>query len=250
MKENTRSRTTRIAEVLQFVSVSYPVFAMSVILYGVLRLTGRIRIRYPERWPRGKGRVIIAPNHPSLWEPMLLMLLFPWEGLRHPRTRIPWSTPDKGNYDRWYWALFRQRFIFVPRGKRKGELKALSAIIQKLKVGARVIMFGEGGRTARGATFCWSQNKAGRVRTLQHGLSRAACDSGATIVPIWISGAEKVLPVGCGVPRMWRCVTITIGEPYTVERVSSKDPQRKDRVVAETEKLTTALLELADEQDE
>ncbi|MEX0930642.1 MAG: lysophospholipid acyltransferase family protein [Candidatus Paceibacterota bacterium] len=245
-RKQTRTRS-RLATSLQFGVVGVPLYIVCAVLYGVLRLTGRIRIKHPERWPRGQGGYIIASNHPSLWEPIILMLLFPFEVMRHPIRRIPWSTPDKGNYDRWYWSLPRSRFIFVPRGKPKGELEALGKIIRVLHAGGRVIMFAEGGRTHNGKVFRCSAGGSKRVRALRQGLARAACGSGALVVHVWVDGAHRVLPAGCIVPRLWRRMTITIGEPYQVSRISSKDPERRERIVVQTEQHTQQLLKTAEE---
>ncbi|MEX1027831.1 MAG: lysophospholipid acyltransferase family protein [Candidatus Paceibacterota bacterium] len=247
----TRLKRRRILfrERMLFWMIGYPTYCVGALIYGLLRVTGRIRIRHPERWPYGKGKVIIAPNHPSLWEPMVCMLLSPWEGLLHPTRMVPWSTPDAGNYDRWYWVLARSRFVFVPRGQPRGEVQALAKVVRLLRIGSRVIIFPEGGRTHKGVKFHYSKSRKHRVRELKNGLARAACDSGATIVTVWIDGADRVLPAGSVIPLLWRRITITIGEPIKVPRTFLKGDERTRHVAAKTQEVRGRLLALAEEED-
>lgn len=176
---------------------------------------------------------------------MVLTCLFGAQSLIWPRKCMPWSTPDKGNYERWYWVFARQRFVFVPRGKGRGEVRALGRVVKLLKAESRVIMFPEGGRTSRGATH-YTSTDGTKMRDLRGGTARAALEAGADILPVWISDAEQVLPVGCFFPRIWRPMTITVGRRIPVDRVSTHHKQElRGQVDTLTETLTQALLDLS-----
>jgi len=186
--------------------------------------------------------MIVVSNHPSLWEPLLLVGLFFKNYVFHPVRFAPWSTPDKGNYfDKWYWFFVRPRFIPVPRGKIHAEMRSLVNIIRVLRHGGSVIFFPEGGRTHRGNTFLASQSGK-RIRTLRYGIGDIVCRSHATVVPVWVEGTQNVLPNnGSMFPRLWRKVTIKIGKPISYDNGTALN--RKDV----THEIAQALLRLADE---
>lgn len=63
-------------------------------------------------------------------------------------------------------------------------------------------------------------------------------------VPVWVEGAEKVLPLGAKFPRFWKTpVSIIIGAPFTV-KVTSRARGWEEA----TEIVAAKLLELAEQQ--
>jgi 1-acyl-sn-glycerol-3-phosphate acyltransferase len=209
----------------------------------VFRFIGWIRIRGSKNFPQNQNSVLLVSNHPSLWEPIILTGLFFPQYVFHPIRRIPWGTPDQHNYtDKWYWAIFSARMISVPRGKRRGELRALVDFIKVLRTGGSVVLFAEGGRTAKGDHFLYSRSGK-RMRELKHGVGRVVCRSSCLLFPVWIDGAEKVLPIGTWFPRVWRGMTITFGEPIHRERM---DKPRKADFQEATVLVAEALLKTAD----
>lgn len=221
------------------------------ILYGALRLTGRIKIIYPKRFPRWRGKLIIAANHPSLCEPFILGGMFGTQYLVSIRKWAPWSTPDKTNFQqRWPWfqKFFGRVMIFVPReqSERREKLRAFREMMIILRAGKILILFPEGGRTDSAASSdeVLISERGHRLRKLKPGVGRLAASTDAVIVPMWVHGAERVLPRGCWFPRFWRRVTIVIGGHIKPRRVR-QTPGSLDRIITTT--LEKNLLALADE---
>ncbi len=217
-------------------------FLVGVLLY-LLKGLRRIRISHWERFPRRQGNLLVVSNHPSLVEPILLPALFFREYFFHPFKLTPWSIPDKTNYyDRWYWFWSRPRAIPVDRKNKRAELKAFFKMKKVLISGGRIVFFPEAGRTFKGEEFFYSK-EGKRIRTLKEGAGLLVMKTGAAVLPIWVEGTDKVLPNSrdklyhC-FPRLWKKVTIKIGEPLKFEKTNQEEI---------TQKLVTTLLRLADE---
>lgn len=202
----------------------YPASIIVGVVVLLLRLIGLLRVR-GHGLPRDLKSIMMVSNHPSLWEPIVLIGLFFSEYVFRPK-RVPWSTPDQRNYvDAWYWGFFRERFIPVPRGNPAGTRRARLRIITTLKRGGSVIIFPEGGRTSKGDRFFFSRSGK-RLREIKNGVGRIFCQTACTVVPVWVDGGEKVLPIGTWFPRVWRGMTITIGKSFRGER--RENPEKED----------------------
>jgi 1-acyl-sn-glycerol-3-phosphate acyltransferase len=211
------------------------------LVFEMLRLLGIVTIRGSiSTTQRNKG-VIIASNHPSLWEPLLLVgLLFPGYIWR-PKRNAPWGTPDATNYGTWYWSLFRQRMILVPRGDRRGELRALARMKRELNRQAILILFPEGGRTSTERNRLTTRSGK-ELRPLKTGIGELVLKTGSIVIPVWVDGTDKVLPNGAAwwYPRLWRKVQINIGQPLSFDLGDSYD---RKTVTLQIQK---AMVDLAD----
>lgn len=222
--------------------VVYPLGLTLGVLFNLLQLTGHIRVIGLERLRTTRGRLILACNHLSLLEPIFLPLLFlhrcwwnPW--------RIPWCTPDLKNYS-WWWAWLRPRAVFVERGKRRAEMRALRRLAAVLRTGGSVIIFPEGGRTCSGTNQVFSP-RGKELRQIKPGLSWLVKKTGVAVLPVWVEGTDQVLPNKTG--RLYHClprwrgkqVTIRIGLPIHF------DPACRRQFVSSF--LESALLALADQ---
>lgn len=240
-------RNRRLLNAITYWTFAYPSGLMLGIILTLLRMTGRVKIQHPERFPIEIPRagLLLVSNHPSLWEPLLLYGLFFRLTLLHPIKGGPWSTPDQKNYnDKWYWGgLFGSRFIKVPRGNRRGELRALIGILRTLRAGHVVIMFPEGGRTGREKNRL-TTSSGKQLRILKSGIGRLMCRGYFQVVPVWVDGAEHVLPIGAWFPRFWRKMTICVGEPLKAKHIckSSREEIEIGRLAVQN-----ALLKAADE---
>ena len=218
---------------------------MGLLLY-LLKFLGTIKISGWEKFPHGRGNLIVISNHPSLLEPILVPALFFKDYIFHPFKLSPWSTPDKTNYyDRWYWFWLRPRAIPIDRTDKRAELKAFFKMKKILSSGGRIVFFPEGGRTFKGNDFFYSQ-KGKRIRTLKEGAGLLIAKTKALILPIWVEGTDQVLPnspdpekLYYTFPRIWKKITIKIGDPLKFEEGNQKEEI--------TQKLVTTLLKLADE---
>jgi 1-acyl-sn-glycerol-3-phosphate acyltransferase len=244
-------------------AVAYLAGVLLGILFCLLKMTGRVKIKNWSRFPKKPERIIVVSNHPSLWEPILVVTLFFRDYLFNPNKYAPWSTPDKRNYyDRWYWKVFKCRFIPVPRGNAREELKTYLLMKKVLEDRENLILFGEGGRTYKGNEMIFSRSKKHKIRPLKPIIAKLACQTGATIIPVWTEGTENVLPnreffkplwwqkilpgKGIFVPRLWKKCSIAIGDPIIVPRCNSKQEEKK-AAKGLTDELTNKLLNLAEE---
>ncbi len=234
-------RQTNLLEPIIFWLCTYPLGFILGIGFSLLRLTGRIRIDHPERIPKEDGALIVASNHPSLWEPIILTMLFFPRCLLYPRRRLPWSTPSTNTYYDW-WFLFpiRPRFIMVPRTDQSRIIATFRQMLAIIKDGERLIIFPEGGRTYRGNSYQYSANGR-RIRSLKSGIERLVKLTNAPVMPVWVEGSDEVLPNGSRFPRLWRRVTIVIGEPIVFP---TADAHVKNAV---TKKIGESLLILSEE---
>ena len=154
-----------------------------------------------ERLPL-KGPAIVAANHNSHVDTVLLLTIFPLRALRWLRPAAAADYFLKDPVISWF---SRNIIGIVPVARAlagSGE-DVLAPARQALLEGAIVIIFPEGTRGA--ATDEMSRLKSGVARLAE------ACPS-APVIPIWIEGAGRVLPKGAAIPVPMNC-TVIVGEP-------------------------------------
>lgn len=215
---------------------------------------------------RDRGLLVLC-NHPSLWEPFLLIFLFTSFKCLFSLRDVPYVLVDKENfYDkRWFW-LFRPFVIEVDRKKLRRMSRTSEKLRSVIKEGGTVILFPEGGRTdnwvrRRGIRYSFSGKYIARFPL---GLRKLFSDMDFCILPNWSEGGERVilneaLPskelvsgeansfrkkirrVAAWIPRIWRKTTITMGEPLSPRDIP------EDKMVGWLE---DALLSAADSKPE
>ncbi len=230
----------------KFWLLTYPSGIIGGSILQLFRLPGLVKIKNRERLPKDLSGCILASNHPSLWEPILLPLsIFFWKYLFHPTKYAPWSVADKENYfQKWRWIYFvvKSRLLAVNRKDKREAIEALSEMRRLVQAGKILIIFPEGGRTEKGAEVLTSP-KGNRIRPLQNGVGiiaqkRRGDKLVPKIIPIWVSGSDKVLPIGKKLPKLWKETEIKIGKPIIPNGESVTDL---------TKIITQQLLNLADE---
>lgn len=210
---------------LLFWLLSYPIGLFLFIFLLILDKLGKIKIIGQENIRNRRG-LIIASNHPSLWEPIVMYYLFMPELFYKP-----WITPlsmvDKINYGQNYlWLVFWPLFISIDRmsGKAVGAYKnAEKHLLDK----GNLIVFPEGGRTSSGDQRTLIRYYNGQyLKPLQAGVCSLAHKTKSLVVPVWVDGSDKVLPRGKHFPRFWKKMTISIGKPYKVSSDTEKAKKR------------------------
>jgi len=226
------------------------VYTMGVFLaflMGCLKVFGVIQILNRERFPRNKGNLIVVFNHPSLFEPILVPVLFWRDYMRHPIKLLPISTPDRKNFDRWFWFWAKPSFIFIDRDNPRKAVQALRKMENVLNSGGILSIPPEGTRTFKAQGHLHSEVRKKKLGILQSGVAHLILKTDCTILPVWIDGAEEFFPNTIWIkgqksrfpfPRFWKKVTVKIGKPLKLEKTDK---------VNITQKLVTTLLELADE---
>jgi 1-acyl-sn-glycerol-3-phosphate acyltransferase len=157
------------------------------------------------------GPAIIAANHNSHVDTLLLLTMFP--GRLLPLIR-PAAAADyflKGSLIRWF-SQSLIGIVPVERTLAGSGADVLAPMRQALSEGAIVILFPEGTRG----------DASDEMGELKSGVARLAHDCPqAPVIPVWIEGAGRVLPKGAHLPVPMNC-TVLIGPAvaWTGERLS------------------------------
>ncbi|MFI4935635.1 MAG: lysophospholipid acyltransferase family protein [Caulobacterales bacterium] len=147
------------------------------------------------------GPAIIAANHTSHVDTLLLLTIFPARVMSRVR---PVAAADyflKGPLISWFSRNLVGIVPIVRAGGGRGDV--LAPIRQALAQGDIVIVFPEGTRGT----------PTDEIGPLKSGISRlAAAFPDAPVTPVWIEGAGRVLPKGAHVPAPLNC-TVLVGKP-------------------------------------
>ena len=179
---------------------------MSGLMALVLRVFGRWRVRGRANMPR-HGPVIVVANHLNNADPPLLAASLPRrvrfmakvEFFRRRRSRLPIGL-----------------FGGFPVRRGEADLGALRRAQRLLETGEAVGLLPEGTR-----------NKSGIGMQPAHpGAALLALRSGAPVVPVGLTGTERIHGLGILLKRP--LITVAIGPPLQLER-----PARIDRAAVE-----------------
>ena len=165
----------------------------------LLLLLTRYRVRGRDNIP-GQGPLIVVANHLNLIDPPLL-------GVSLGR-RASFMAKEE---------LFRSKLASYfmgslgafPVSKGRLDRKALRRAMQVLADGLILVIFPEGMRS-----------RGGRLRAALPGAALIALRSGVPIIPVGITGTEKLK----GVFWLWRRpeITVNIGPPFSLPKAGSK----------------------------
>jgi 1-acyl-sn-glycerol-3-phosphate acyltransferase len=177
----------------------------------ILRRLARVRTEMVgfEESRFAAGPTIIAANHRSLIDTALLRYSLPAKVRARTATvgaRDFFAPSEQDRGVRWLgrWLLCRYivgayRVCLIGRGSDMGD--GVPRIAELLRAGFHVILFPEGTRT-----------RSGELGRFRHGVAHLARLTGAPVLPVWIEGTERVMPVG----RPWLrsgTVRAIAGEP-------------------------------------
>jgi len=172
-------------------------FLKFVLLGPALRLLFRPKVTGLEHIPAAGG-AILAANHVSFLDPMLLPLVV-------PRRRVLFLTKVKYiDNPRLHWILRGAGVIPVASDDPRAIADAVVAGVAALKEGRLIGIFPEGTRSPDGLLH--------RGKT---GVARIAVQAGVPVIPAGISGTDLALPRGAMLPRP-RSVRIAFGAPITL----------------------------------
>ena len=163
-----------------------------------------------EHLPR-TGPAIIAANHNSHVDTLLLLTMFPPRLLPLLRPAAAADYFLKGPLIGWF-SRTVVGIVPVQRTLAGSGADVLAPMREALAAGDIVILFPEGTRG----------DASDEMGELKSGIARLAHDTPhAPVIPVWIEGAGRVLPKGAGIPVPMNC-TVLIGEavPWTGDRLS------------------------------
>jgi 1-acyl-sn-glycerol-3-phosphate acyltransferase len=205
--------------------------ATAVIANVFFRVLNRTEIIGKENIPADRS-LLLCSNHQSMIDSFLIgaIAFFPRVLIRpdllpyHPAALENFF---KGRIIRW--MSRKWRCIAVRRGEH--DMFALSQMIKSLKNGT-MILFPEGTRS-----------RTGRVGSGRVGVGKLIYDSRPLVIPVAIQGMDKVLPIGCSIPRIFQKIKIIYGEPlelseyFDMEAGKTTSRMIVDRVMEEVTEL-------------
>ena len=175
-------------------SPAFWLFLKFVLLGPALHLLFRPKVTGLEHIPR-EGGAIVAANHVSFLDPLLLPLVV-------PRRRVMFLTKVKYiDKPLLRWFLASAGVIPVAADDLGAAKGAVAASVEAVLSGRLVGIFPEGTRSLDG-----------RLHRGKTGVARVALESGAPVIPVGIIGTDLAFPRGARLPRP-HAVRIVFGPP-------------------------------------
>src|SRR4051812_7891904 len=202
---------------------------MHTVLPPALRAVWRPTVRGLEHVPRSGG-VILASNHLSFVDSVVIPSVVPRKVVFLAKSDYFTGTGVKGLATRmWFEGI---GMLPVDRDDTKAAIASLDVALGVLAQGEAFGIYPEGTRSRDGRLY--------RGRT---GMAHLALTAGVPVVPVGLTGTEKVQPVGSSRPRVVP-ITVEFGEPIDFtgrfEGVAPGRARREatDEVMAAIQKLT------------
>jgi len=164
----------------------------------------RLEVHGLDKIPSHRSVVFMA-NHQSNFDPPALLAVLPPALVLVKREFF--RVPILGR------VMVACGFISVDRRNREQALEAVEKGVQALKAGKSFLVYPEGTRSPDG-----------RLQSFKKGVFGMAIKAGAPIVPISVSGSNKLMPKGKFVMRPGR-VRITLHQPVATEGSAMEDRQ-------------------------
>ncbi|HET9516252.1 MAG TPA: lysophospholipid acyltransferase family protein [Actinoplanes sp.] len=175
------------------------------------------------------GGAILAGNHLSVADELFLGMLVPRHISFWAKAEYFTGTGVRGFITRQ--VMGGLGAIRVERAGGRAALSAFDGAIPVLQGGGLVAIYPEGTRSPDGRLY--------RGRT---GAARLAVAAGVPIIPVGVTGTDKVQPIGARMPRPGTGpVTVRFGKPIdTVGRADDRTSLREltDELMADLQKLT------------
>ncbi len=203
-------------------------FLKFVLLGPALRLLFRPKVTGLENIPR-EGGAIVAANHVSFLDPLLLPLVV-------PRRRVMFLTKVKYiDKPLLRWILAGAGVIPVATDDPRAVGESVTAAVEVVRSGQLVGIFPEGTRSPDGRLY--------RGKT---GVARVALESGAPVIPVGIIGTDLAFPRGARLPRP-RSVRIVFGPSIRFAAPGNK-ARSASLTRAATDQVMAAIRDLSGQQ--
>jgi 1-acyl-sn-glycerol-3-phosphate acyltransferase len=184
-------------------SPAFWLFLKFVLLGPALHVLFRPKVTGLEHIPR-EGGAIIASNHVSFLDPLLLPLVV-------PHRRVMFLTKVKYiDKPLLRWILAGAGVIPVATDDPRAIGESVAAAVEVVRSGRLVGIFPEGTRSPDG-----------RLHRGKTGVARVAFESGAPVIPAGITGTDRAFPRGARLPRP-RTVHIAFGPPISLANPDGK----------------------------
>jgi 1-acyl-sn-glycerol-3-phosphate acyltransferase len=184
------------------------------ILRPLFLLVFRPTVTGRENVPR-TGAFIIASNHLSFIDSMAIPLMAPRRVGYLAKAEYFTGTGVKGWLTRtWFTALGA---LPVERQTHRAAQEALDTAMSVLRAGGGFGIYPEGTRS-----------RDGRLARGKTGVAWLALTADCPVVPVGITGTDRIQPIGAGWPRPHR-FTVTFGEPMTFPEHRGKAGKNRSR---------------------
>jgi len=186
-------------------------FAVGQTSRFIMRAVNRLEVVGQAHWQSAfdapKNGVLTFSNHVSLFDdPLVISAVGP---ISYARTR--WVPADHMNF---FGTALKGAFFgggkCVPIIRGAGlDQPGLSFLIERLREGAWVHIFPEGGRTRA--------PDARLHRPFKTGIGRLITEAKPMLLPFYHRGMEAILPIGSRFPRVGNSVRVFFGAPTQVD---------------------------------
>jgi 1-acyl-sn-glycerol-3-phosphate acyltransferase len=206
-------------------------WGLKAVLWPLFRLVFRWRIEGRENIP-SEGPAVIAASHQSFCDSLFLAL-----AIRRRLTFLAKAEYFDSKKTAWFFRAVGQ--IPIQRGGGDASARALETARGVLKEGNLIGLYPEGTRSTDG--------KVHRGRT---GVARLALECGVPVVPVGISGTDRIQPRGSRWLRPFRPVRVSFGPPITFDSAALVDAETgrtsSERLRSFTDQLMAEIARLAD----
>ena len=176
------------------------------LLHFIIGSSIKITIEGEDNIPKGTQRALIVANHSSYLDVPIIGYTF-FDNL----IDLSWVV-SKSNYKLWFlkwlWLVFKP--IVVERGGTIDKIK------HDLAYSRWVVLFPEGNEK-----WCPPSEAAKKRVKPSSGASVVALSTGVTIIPVGITGADKVLPARSFHMDTRYHITVRIGKPFSYDKVEA-----------------------------
>jgi 1-acyl-sn-glycerol-3-phosphate acyltransferase len=188
------------------------------VLIGLFKLLTRWEVRGRENVPK-EGPVLVVANHLHLADPPLLGVSLGREAMFMAKEEL-FRSP--------FTAYFIRGFGSFPVHRGRLDREAIRQAKQVLADGVALVMFPEA-----------SRSRSAKLKSAFPGSALIASHSGVPILPVGISGTEKIKGLGwLRRPRL----TVNIGQPFDLPSVDGK--LTREKLAEHTELIMQRIAEL------
>ena len=191
---------------------------LRLIGYIISKLFWFIRYNGRENLPdNSSGNFLIAANHQTYIDPVWICLPL--------RRRLRFMAFDEAFEWRFIGKFITYLGSFPVSPDVGDSLKAMKEALRSLRDGAVLTVFPEGGR----------EFADGEMLSFKEGAVRIALQAGVPILPVTVTGGNRIWPRGQKYPRLFRRVEITYHPLMNIDE--SDDGHKNQDLDALTEKL-------------
>ena len=198
----------------------------------LLRLLLRPRVEGRDNVP-GDGPLIVASNHLSFIDSFIIPLVLPRHVTFIAKAVYFEGRGLKGRFVRWF--MISLGHVPVERGAQRGAMGSLEQALDVVRRGGAFGIYPEGTRSPDGRLY--------RGRT---GIGWLVLASGAQVLPLGISGTDRMQPIGARLPRIRPRATVRIGKPMDFAQYRDLPPARARRAI--TDDVVSSIRELSGQE--